>query len=416
MGEWETKKLGELLDLRSGGTPSMSRPEYWGGDIPWVSCKDMHVDRLYDAEDHVTEVGSQNGTRIAKAGELLLVVRGMILAKRLPIAEVMRDVTFNQDLKCISPRAGVLGRYLFYLIRSMEHQLIGSADEAAHGTKRLQTDRLLSAKAKLPSERTQRRIAAVLSAYDDLIENNAKRIRVLEEMARALYREWFSVDTLGSLLSSSASQPDPPPGWTWVTAGEAIQTIGGGTPSRTNDRFWDGGEIQWYSPTDLTRAATVFADDSGDHITQSGLDGSSAKMFPAFSVMMTSRATIGAIAINTSPACTNQGFITCVPSERVPLYFLYNWLCSNVPEFIRLGTGATFKEITRGTFRSLKMLLPSQTHVSGFEDRASPFYQQIHCCERKIRALRAARDLLLPKLLSGELSVDRIPDPAEATG
>jgi type I restriction enzyme S subunit len=108
-----------------------------------------------------------------------------------------------------------------------------------------------------------------------------------------------------------------------------------------------------------------------------------------------------------------HGFITCIPNERVPLFFLLHWLRHHVPEFIRLGTGATFKEITRGTFRKLKILLPPPSRVVAFEEAVAPYCELILAQERKNRALRAARDLLLPKLLSGELSVDRIPDPAE---
>ena len=117
---------------------------------------------------------------------------------------------------------------------------------------------------------------------------------------------------------------------------DAFVISGGGTPSRKEDSFWQGGSIQWYSPTDLTKAGSMFIDDSSDHITAIGLAQSSARLFPARSVMLTSRATIGAIAINTHEACTNQGFITCLPNDRVPLYFLFQWLTENVPTFQRM--------------------------------------------------------------------------------
>ena len=99
-------------------------------------------------------------------------------------------------------------------------------------------------------------------------------------------------------------------------------------------------------------------DDSRDHITERGLRESSARLFPACSVMLTSHATIGAIAINTHEACTNQGFITCLPNERVPLNFLFHWLTENVPKFVRMASGATFKEISRGVFKTIEFLQP----------------------------------------------------------
>jgi type I restriction enzyme, S subunit len=183
--------LGECVTLLSGGTPSKSNPSYWDGEIPWVSCKDMKVDRLHDAEDHITELGAKNGTRLVDRGTILIVVRGMILAKLFPVAIAQRRLAFNQDLKALVCRNGVVSEYLYYWLKAHQHEIVGMADEAAHGTKRLQTDRLLALDVDLPQEDHQRRVAAILSGYDDLIENNTRRIQILEEMARLIYEEWF---------------------------------------------------------------------------------------------------------------------------------------------------------------------------------------------------------------------------------
>jgi len=131
-------------------------------------------------------------------------------------------------------------------------------------------------------------------------------------------------------------------------------------------------------------------------------------MFPARSVMLTSRATIGAIAINTHPACTNQGFITCQPNERVPLYFLFHWLIESVPTFQRMASGATFKEISRGVFKTIEFLQPLNDLVGRFEILATPLGEQVLALQRQVRNLRRTRDLLLPRLLSGKVAVDAI--------
>jgi type I restriction enzyme S subunit len=114
----------------------------------------------------------------------------MILAKEFPVAVAMRELVFNQDLKALECKAHVDAGSVFYWLLANSYEILGIADEAAHGTKRLQTDRLLGKSVYLPPFPLQRKIAAILSAYDDLIENNTRRIRILEEMARALYREW----------------------------------------------------------------------------------------------------------------------------------------------------------------------------------------------------------------------------------
>jgi type I restriction enzyme S subunit len=261
----------------------------------------------------------------------------------------------------------------------------------------------------LPSLPAQRRIASILSAYDELIDNSQRRIKILESMARAFYREWF-VHFRFPGHESVPRVPSPlgeiPQGWEVKPVDEAFEISGGGTPSRKEGDYWEGGTIQWYSPSDLTAAGTMFIDDSSDHITEVGLAQSLARMFSAGSVMLTSRATIGAIAINTQPACTNQGFITRMPNDQVPLYFLFHWLADNVPTFQRMASGATFKEISRGVFKTIEVLQPSSTLVGQFEVAVTPMARNVLALQRQVQNLRRTRDLLLPRLLSGGIPLD----------
>ena len=252
----------------------------------------------------------------------------------------------------------------------------------------------------------QRRIAGILSAYDELIENNQRRIQILETMARALYREWFVEFRFpGHERFPRVASPlgDIPQGWEVKIVADSFEISGGGTPSRKESSYWDEGTVQWFAPSDLTVAGTMFMDDSPEHITTRGLAESSARLFPAFSVMMTSRATIGSIAINTHEACTNQGFITCLPNERVPLHFLLQWLTDTVPKFKLLASGATFKEISRGVFKTIEFLHPSPALVRRFESHVEPMVKQILALQRQATNLRRTRDLLLPRLLSGQV-------------
>jgi len=256
----------------------------------------------------------------------------------------------------------------------------------------------------LPPRQAQDKVAAVLGAYEELIENNQRRIRILEEMARALYREWFVEFRFpGHARVSREASPlgDIPKGWEVRTVQDSFEVRGGGTPSRKEGRFWDAGTIQWFAPSDLTAAATMFMDDSSEHISNAGLAESSARLFPPFSVMMTSRATIGAIAINTKEACTNQGFITCLPNERVPLYYLFHWLADNVSTFQQLASGATFKEISRGVFKAIQLLIPPRELLRGFEKAVTPIADQVLNLQHQTANLRGTRDLLLPRLVSG---------------
>ncbi len=263
----------------------------------------------------------------------------------------------------------------------------------------------------LPPLVEQQEIGTTLSAFDDLIENNRRRIEILEEMARLLYREWFihfrypgheNVELVDSDLGPI------PASWEVAQIAEAFDTVGGGTPSKEVEDYWLDGEVHWFTPTDLTRAGSAFAFESGLKITELGLRKSSARLFPAGSVMMTSRATVGVVSIVTCEACTNQGFITCVPCERMPSSYIYFWLRENVDLFLSLAGGATFKELRKSTLRDLPIPVPAAEQMKAFEAHVGPMMTLIKNLLRQNDVLRAARDLLLPRLVSGELDVSAL--------
>ena len=295
-------------------------------------------------------------------------------------------------------------RFVYYLLHNLNlGQFAGGAAQP------LVTQSVLrQIPVDVPELATQRRIAGVLSAYDDLIENCERRIRVLEEMARALYREWFVLFRYPGHekvpMVKSAIGPLPST-WEVRTVGESFEVIGGGTPSRKEPAYWSDGTIQWYTPSDITASGAMFIDSSSETISERGLAESSARVFPSNCVMMTSRATIGAIAINTHAACTNQGFITCVPSDRMPCHLLFHWLRENVPSFERIASGATFKEISRGVFRTIQLAIPPRDLACAFENRGRPVSAELLNLQRQKDVLRRTRDLLLPRLLSGQLAL-----------
>jgi type I restriction enzyme S subunit len=214
-------------------------------------------------------------------------------------------------------------------------------------------------------------------------------------MAQTIYQEWFGKVDKESL----------PEGWEVTTIENAFETLGGGTPSTKIPDYWEGGNINWYSPNNLTANNAMFIQSSAKQITKKGLDNSSAKMFPPYCVMMTSRATIGVVSINTTEACTNQGFITCIPNEKVSLYQIYFWILNNLDKIDNVASGATFKEITRGNFRKFDFIIPDETTKKKFDKIMLPIGRQIEILLEKNANLRQTRDLLLPRLVSGEIAV-----------
>jgi type I restriction enzyme S subunit len=198
---------------------------------------------------------------------------------------------------------------------------------------------------------------------------------------------------------------DIPEGWKVSTIGDEVETVGGGTPSTTEPSYWENGDIPWYSPTDLTKAKTLFSIDSEKKITKLGLQKSSARLFPKYSLLLTSRATIGEVTINTKEACTNQGFITIISNTKFSVYFLYGWLLTKIGVIKQLASGSTFPEISKTNFRGLDFLIPASNILEKYEHLIKPIYTKIETNIFQIQTLTKTRDSLLPKLMSGQLRV-----------
>ena len=187
--DWLTTSLGEVTTWLSGGTPSKAMPSYWGGDIPWVSPKDMKQFRTGDAQDRITGSGVLAGSRTVPADSVLIVVRGMILAHTFPVCLTTREVAFNQDVKAVLAGEGVDGTYLAHWFVGRSERLLGLVTEATHGTKRIDLRDLQSFQLQLPPLPEQRRIAEILDTLDEAIRKTEQVIAKLQQMKQGLLHD-----------------------------------------------------------------------------------------------------------------------------------------------------------------------------------------------------------------------------------
>jgi type I restriction enzyme, S subunit len=198
---WVESTLGATGQWISGGTPSKARLDYWRGNVPWVSPKDMKRFRLDDVEDHVSEAATLNGTRIVPPGAVFIVVRGMILAHTFPVCIANRAMAFNQDVKAIVPNATVDGTFLAHWLHGRSDALLRLVTEATHGTKRLEQRELQAYPVLLPSPPEQRQIAAVLDTVDDAIRKTEQIIAKLKQIKQGLLHDLLTrgIDDNGEL-------------------------------------------------------------------------------------------------------------------------------------------------------------------------------------------------------------------------
>lgn len=424
--EWRVRRLGTFATkVGSGATPRGGKSVYLASRVSHALIRSQHVfDRRFN-DDKIAFISEEHAQELrnveVRSGDVLLNITGdgITFARACIVPDDVLPACVNQHVSIVRVDHNVCapGYLLAYLTHPVTKHYIESFNTG--GSRRAITKgHIESFEVPLPPLPVQQRIAEILSAYDELMENSHRRIRILEAMARVLYREWFVHFRFpGHEEIPRVASPigDIPQGWEVKTVADSFDISGGGTPSRSEKTYWSSGAIRWFAPSDLTAARTMFMDDSPERITELGLANSSARLFPAFSVMVTSRATIGAIAINTQVACTNQGFITCLPNERVPIYFLFHWLTENVPTFQRMASGATFKEISRGVFKTIEFLHPNAALVRRFELKVEPMAQQILALQRQIQNLRRTRDLLLPRLLSGQVPLKDTPAVTESS-
>lgn len=352
---------------------------------------------------------SNSGSKFENGDVLFARIYPCLDNKKIAVARVDGQGFGSTEFFVLRAREGISDpNFIFYLAKTdLVVQNAINSYVGASGRQRADLNFIKRCVVDVPSFENQQKIAGILSAYDELIENNKKRIALLETMAEELYKEWF-VRFRFPNYENTEFEKAVPKDWLERPTSELFEILGGGTPSKDEEEYWKDGEINWFTPSDLTKGSSLFIENSELKCNETGLSKSSAKLFPAFSIMMTSRATIGVLSINTTEACTNQGFITCLPNEQFPLTYLYFWLKFSKPYFDILANGATFAELSRGVFKKIKMRVPTQDLIDKFDNFCKPVFDEILNIQRQTENLTIQKNQLLPRLISGKLSVEHL--------
>lgn len=413
---WRRVKLKEVCEKITVGHVGPMVNEYVDSGVPFLRSQNIQPFKLDIAEmKHITpEFHKKLSKSALHPGDVAIVRTGY------PGTAAVIPKRFTElncaDLVIARPTSHLLDPwYLTCIFNStwgrgaVAGNLVGVAQQHFNVTAAKEMEVLL------PDLPTQRRIASILSAHDDLIENNTRRIAILEEMARRIYEEWFvrfrfpGHEQVKMVESELGLIPE---GWSLCRLDELYKTASGGTPSRRRADYF-GGNINWVKTQEL-QDNWIF--ETSEKITEIGLANSSAKIFPTGTVLVAMYgATIGQLGILGVAAATNQACCAVIPSlENFGTTYAYLTLQVRRQELIDLRAGAAQQNINQIVVRQFPMLAPSDhSLLPRFTATVTPLLELSSVLQRTNANLRATRDLLLPKLISGELDVSSLPEPEE---
>lgn len=317
---------------------------------------------------------------------------------------------------------------------------------------------------RYPSLRSQNIIAKVANDISIKIELNRQINQTLEAMAQALFKSWFvDFDPVKAKLAAKAAGADDegvtlaamealsgqnaealrklahteperyaelkataelfpealveselgeiPAGWEVGQIGKQVKCMGGGTPPTKNTEFWEDGHIYWTTPKDLSGNSNKILLDTSRKITEAGLNKISSGLLPVNTVLMSSRAPVGYLALAKVPLAINQGYIAMICDQNLSSEYVIQWAEANMDEVKQRAEGTTFSEISKKNFREILVLVPSTQVIKSYSDLVKAYYDQITSLVQECNSLTELRDTLLPKLLSGEISVDDVELP-----
>jgi type I restriction enzyme, S subunit len=429
---WPILTLRELIDkgdaeLQTGPFGTMLHAKaYRSSGVPVVAVKNIGDNRLLD--DDIPRVDTDTAHRLERyqllEGDIVFGRKGAVDRRALVKAD---QVGWLQGSDCIRLRLNqrnINPRFVSFVLGSPYHR--SWIIQQAHGATMPSLNQEILSRLPLPMPEfdEQQNIAKVLGALDDKIELNRKMNETLEAMARALFKSWF-IDfepvraksegrdsglsaLVAALFSNSfeeSSLDEIPTGWTAEPIGNLTEVIGGTTPSTKEPEYWEPDIHAWATPKDLSDLQTPVLLKTERRISDKGLVQIGSGWLPVGTILLSSRAPIGYLAVAEIPVAINQGFIAMKPKEGVSNLFLLYWAEVAQETIKSRANGSTFLEISKSNFRQIQVVRPDTTIMKKFDAYVRPWYERIVINEHESSSLTALRETLLPKLISGEVRI-----------
>ena len=403
--EWKEVRLGDIADVQTGPFGSqLHKSDYIAEGIPCIMPTNIgpHLNFIVDGIAHVSEVDANRLSRhLTEIGDIIYARRGDI--------EKCAYVTTNEEkwlcgTGCLKIRCNneVNSRFIAYLLSTAECKKWITGNAVGTTMLNLSKGILSNLPLLVPSHEDQRRIASILSSLDRKIELNNKINADLEEMAQAIFKNWF-VDfepfKNGKFVDSELGMI--PEGWKVGRLTDVIKLMPGGTPKTTEPLYWDNGTIPFFSPKDVNG---VYCFATEKHITETGLNKCSSNLYPKDTIFITCRGTVGKVCLAACDMAMNQSNYAIKAIDGYSQYYVFFLVKSVVERLIKKSNGAVFSAITSKDFDE-EILIPSQKAVEDFTNVIDGFFRRIFTIGTENSRLSLLRDTLLPRLMSGELEV-----------
>ena len=387
-------KLSEIMDLIGGGTPKTSIPEYWGGNIPWLSVKDFNNDNryVYTTEKTITEEGLKNSsTKLLGRDDSIISARGTVGE----MAMIPFPMAFNQSCYGLRAKKEIIDpTFLYYLVK---HNVV-LLQKNTHGSvfDTITRDTFSGIEVNVPNMEEQVKIAGVLQNLDDKIELNNEINDNLEQQAQALFKSWF--------LDYEPWNGKVPNSWINGKLGDFADIKRGGSPRPIQEYLSESG-LRWLKISDVTSLQTPFVIDIKDHIIEEGLK--KTVFLKAGSLVLSNSATPGVPKILDVDSCIHDGWLY-LPESKFSREYLYLFFKYIRQQLVNLSNGSVFNNLKTDILKGYPTVLPDEETLLRFDEIVQPMFLQMQNLTRESHRLAETRDAILPQLMSGELDVSNL--------
>ncbi|MEI8361369.1 MAG: restriction endonuclease subunit S [bacterium] len=403
--DWTTVILKEVADVNV----ETINKDYQFGEIEYVDVASVEDRKITSTQKLKLEDAPSRAKRIVKDNSILISTVRPNLKHYCFVKKAKPNLIASTGFAVVNAKDGKADPFFLYnLLTTKEYTdyLIKIADSQTSTYPAFNPSTIQNSIFLLPSVNEQQEISLVLESLDNKIELLRKQNETLEAMAQALFKQWFVrfnfPGATGKMIDSELGEI--PEGWRVGKLGEVVAIQGGTTPSTKDRDYWDG-DIAWTSPKDLSNNNQIFLLKTEKTITKEGLKKIGSGLLPKGTLLLSSRAPIGYLAITNIELAINQGYIAFLPNQIFSNQFMFLWLKSNMDTVISSANGSTFLEISKSSFRNIDSLIPDENVLKTFNEALKPIFLKMLSNTMQIQTVATIRDAILPKLMKGELRV-----------